>query len=126
MKDNFKAQLTRKINQHVRENQFSGAVLIRRGKTDGGPAIRPSRWLYWNVHIDGLERTHDLSVEREGVFRECVAAVRMAKLLGQAEKAYAQVQEIAVRAIEGSAGAKQLASLQQLLADQARKPAAER
>jgi len=44
--------------------------------------IRPSRWMYWNVHIDGLERTHDLIVEREGVFKECVAAIRMAKILG--------------------------------------------
>jgi MoaA/NifB/PqqE/SkfB family radical SAM enzyme len=44
--------------------------------------IRPTQWLYWNVHIDGLEYTHDLIVEREGVFRECVAAVRMAKILG--------------------------------------------
>jgi len=39
----------------------------------------------------------------------------------QAEKAYAQVQEIAVRAIEGSASAKQLAHLQQLLTEQLRK-----
>ncbi len=51
---------------------------------------------------------------------------RMAKLLGQAEKAYSQVQDIAVRAIEGSANAKQLAHLQQLLADQVRKPPPER
>ena len=32
--------------------------------------------------MDGLEYAHDLVVEREGVFRECVQAVRMAKLLG--------------------------------------------
>jgi MoaA/NifB/PqqE/SkfB family radical SAM enzyme len=38
--------------------------------------------MYWNVHIDGLEYTHDLIVEREGVFKECVEAIRMAKLLG--------------------------------------------
>jgi MoaA/NifB/PqqE/SkfB family radical SAM enzyme len=44
--------------------------------------IGPSRWMYWNVHLDGLERTHDLIVEREGVFKECVAAMRMAKILG--------------------------------------------
>ncbi|MDE3100548.1 MAG: 4Fe-4S cluster-binding domain-containing protein, partial [Verrucomicrobiota bacterium] len=46
------------------------------------PVIRPSRWMYWNVHVDGLEFTHDLIVEREGVFKECVAAIRMAKILG--------------------------------------------
>src|SRR5438093_4347446 len=44
--------------------------------------IGPSQWMYWNVHIDGLEYTHDLIVEREGVFKECVEAIRMAKLLG--------------------------------------------
>jgi len=44
--------------------------------------IRPSEWMYWNVHVDGLEFTHDLIVEREGVFKECVEAIKMAKLLG--------------------------------------------
>ncbi|MGI9114061.1 MAG: DUF3463 domain-containing protein [Chthoniobacterales bacterium] len=44
--------------------------------------IAPSSWMYWNVHLDGLERTHDLIVEREGVFKECVLAIKMAKSLG--------------------------------------------
>ena len=56
---------------------------VRRGpKDDTRPVIAPSRWMYWNVHVDGLERTHDLIVEREGVFKECVLAIRMAKILG--------------------------------------------
>lgn len=55
---------------------------IRKGKSDGRPVIAPTKWAYWNVHIDGLEYTHDLIVEREGVFKECVEAVKMAKLLG--------------------------------------------
>jgi hypothetical protein len=58
------------------------AESIRKGKHDGRPVIKPSKWMYWNVHIDGLEYTHDLIVEREGVFKECVEAIRMAKLLG--------------------------------------------
>jgi MoaA/NifB/PqqE/SkfB family radical SAM enzyme len=58
------------------------AETIRKGKSDGRPVIRPSKWQYWNVHIDGLEYTHDLIVEREGVFKECVEAIKMAKLLG--------------------------------------------
>jgi MoaA/NifB/PqqE/SkfB family radical SAM enzyme len=58
------------------------AEVIRKGKHDGRPVIKPTQWLYWNVHVDGLEYTHDLIVEREGVFKECVEAVRMAKLLG--------------------------------------------
>jgi MoaA/NifB/PqqE/SkfB family radical SAM enzyme len=44
--------------------------------------IRPTQWMYWNVHVDGLEFTHDLIVEREGVFKECVEAIKMAKMLG--------------------------------------------
>ena len=55
---------------------------IRQGKTDGRPVIAPTQWMYWNVHVDGLEYTHDLIVEREGVFKECVEAIKMAKLLG--------------------------------------------
>jgi MoaA/NifB/PqqE/SkfB family radical SAM enzyme len=58
------------------------AETIRKGKTGDRPVIRPTRWLYWNVHVDGLEYTHDLIVEREGVFKECVEAIKMAKLLG--------------------------------------------
>lgn len=60
----------------------SDAAFIRQGNRNGRPVIAPSPWLYWNVHVDGLEYTHDLIVEREGVFKECVAAIRMAKLLG--------------------------------------------
>ncbi len=48
-------------------------------------------------------------------------AEQLSRLVQQAEKAYAQVQEIAVRAIEGSASTKQLANLQQLFAEQVRK-----
>jgi MoaA/NifB/PqqE/SkfB family radical SAM enzyme len=44
--------------------------------------IAPSPWMYWNVHVDGLEYTHDLIVEREGVFKECIAAIKMARILG--------------------------------------------
>ena len=55
---------------------------IRKGKQDARPVISPTKWLYWNVHVDGLEYTHDLIVEREGVFKECVEAIRMAKILG--------------------------------------------
>src|ERR1039457_7276294 len=44
--------------------------------------IRPTQWMYWNVHVDGLEFTHDLIVEREGVFKECVEAIKMAKICG--------------------------------------------
>jgi len=59
------------------------AAVIQQGAKDPDkPTIGPSKWMYWNVHLDGLERTHDLIVEREGVLRECILAIKMAKLLG--------------------------------------------
>src|ERR1700704_6668544 len=59
------------------------AAEIRKGPKDPAkPTIGPSNWMYWNVHLDGLERTHDLIVEREGVFKDCILAIKMAKLLG--------------------------------------------
>ena len=51
---------------------------------------------------------------------------QIARLLAQAEKAYAQVQDIAVKAIEGSSASKSLANLQQMLADQSRRPGPEK
>src|SRR5579864_1316382 len=39
------------------------ADTIRKGKQNDRPAIAPTKWMYWNVHIDGLEYTHDLIVE---------------------------------------------------------------
>jgi len=55
----------------------------RKGPKDAKKSvIAPTQWMYWNVHLDGLERTHDLIVEREGVFKEAVLAMRMAKVLG--------------------------------------------
>src|SRR5260370_7250018 len=38
--------------------------------------------MYWNVHIDGLEYTHDLIVEGEGGLKEWVEGICMAKILG--------------------------------------------
>jgi len=48
------------------------------------------------------------------------------KLTQQAEKSYQQVQDIAVKAIEGSSNFKSFTSLQQWLAEQTRKPAADK
>src|SRR4051812_26603657 len=74
---------------------------IRKGRQDNRPVISPSQWMYWNVHIDGLEYTHDLIVEREGVFKECVEAIKMAKILGfQVATNTTVYKETAVREIE--------------------------
>ncbi|HYJ06379.1 MAG TPA: radical SAM protein, partial [Chthoniobacterales bacterium] len=78
-------ELEAKLQQLVSKGLVSekDAEIIRQGPKDPAkPTIAPSRWMYWNVHLDGLERTHDLIVEREGVFKECILAMKMAKLLG--------------------------------------------
>ena len=51
---------------------------------------------------------------------------QIARLSQQFEKAYNQVQEIAVKSIEGSSNAKAFASLQQLVTEQARKQGQEK
>jgi hopanoid biosynthesis associated radical SAM protein HpnH len=38
--------------------------------------------LIFNVHLDGMEKNHDLAVERDGVFREAIEGVRVAKAAG--------------------------------------------
>lgn len=73
------------LYQLVLENLISqkDAALIRtRRMMVPERVIEPSVWFYWNVHLDGLEDTHDRIVEREGVFKECILAIRMAKALG--------------------------------------------
>src|SRR5919204_2758742 len=44
--------------------------------------FRPSSRMFFNVHLDGLEETHDRAVERPGVFREAVEGIRAAKKAG--------------------------------------------
>src|SRR5271156_5896951 len=44
--------------------------------------FKPTSRLFFNVHLDGLEKTHDICVEREGVFREAIAGIKAAKQAG--------------------------------------------
>jgi hopanoid biosynthesis associated radical SAM protein HpnH len=44
--------------------------------------FRPTSRFFFNVHLDGLEETHDLMVERKGVFRAAVEGIRAAKKAG--------------------------------------------
>ncbi len=37
---------------------------------------------FWNVHLDGMEKTHDICVEREGVFKQAVEGIQIAKQHG--------------------------------------------
>lgn len=76
----WEATLRKLLNEELITEK--DAETIRKGKQNDRPVIGPSQWMYWNVHLDGTEYTHDLIVEREGVFQECVLAIKMAKILG--------------------------------------------
>jgi hopanoid biosynthesis associated radical SAM protein HpnH len=46
------------------------------------PGFRPSTRLFLNVHLDGMEATHDLMVERKGCFNAAVAGIKAAVAAG--------------------------------------------
>lgn len=56
----------------------TNGVLLRR-KFD---LFEPSPYFSFVLHIDGLDERHDLAVNRDGVFDECVLAIREAKAKG--------------------------------------------
>jgi hopanoid biosynthesis associated radical SAM protein HpnH len=44
--------------------------------------FKPSPYLFFSVHLDGLKEVHDRSVSQEGVFERAVSAIRAAKARG--------------------------------------------
>lgn len=44
--------------------------------------FRPTDRMFFNVHLDGLETTHDLAVERDGVFQAAIEGIKAAKNAG--------------------------------------------
>jgi hopanoid biosynthesis associated radical SAM protein HpnH len=44
--------------------------------------FRPTSRFFFNVHLDGLEETHDRAVEREGVFKAAIEGIIAAKHAG--------------------------------------------
>src|SRR3989338_669269 len=44
--------------------------------------LRPSPYLTFSVHLDGLEAEHDRAVDQPGTFKRAVAAIRAAKAKG--------------------------------------------
>ncbi|MGH9775475.1 MAG: adenosyl-hopene transferase HpnH [Candidatus Acidiferrales bacterium] len=44
--------------------------------------FKPTSRFFFNVHLDGLEKTHDLCVERDGVFRDAIEGIKAAKAAG--------------------------------------------
>ncbi|MEZ5351379.1 MAG: adenosyl-hopene transferase HpnH [Bryobacteraceae bacterium] len=63
-------------NRHI--YLCTNGMFLRKKLSDYTPDNR----LFFNVHLDGMEATHDLCVEREGVFREAVEGIRAAKAAG--------------------------------------------
>jgi hopanoid biosynthesis associated radical SAM protein HpnH len=55
----------------------NGMFIARRLKE-----FRPTSRFFFNVHLDGLEETHDRAVERQGVFTAAIAGIRAAKRAG--------------------------------------------
>ena len=44
--------------------------------------FKPDKRFFFNVHLDGMEKTHDLCVERDGVFKEAIEGIKAAKAAG--------------------------------------------
>lgn len=44
--------------------------------------FQPTNQFFFNVHLDGMEQSHDLAVEREGVFAEAIEGIKAAKSAG--------------------------------------------
>jgi hopanoid biosynthesis associated radical SAM protein HpnH len=44
--------------------------------------FQPSSAFFFNVHLDGLRATHDMAVERQGVFDEAIEGIKVAKQAG--------------------------------------------
>ena len=43
---------------------------------------QPSPYFTWSVHLDGLQREHDISVCQDGVYDKAVAAIKLARARG--------------------------------------------
>ncbi len=44
--------------------------------------FKPDKRFFFNVHLDGMEKNHDICVEREGVFNEAIEGIKAAKAAG--------------------------------------------
>jgi hopanoid biosynthesis associated radical SAM protein HpnH len=44
--------------------------------------FRPDSHLIWSIHLDGLEKTHDRMVCKEGVYKTAISAIKLAKEQG--------------------------------------------
>jgi MoaA/NifB/PqqE/SkfB family radical SAM enzyme len=73
----MEARLVKLLAANLVTEKEAEAIRKADDKARAKVTISPSKWMYWNVHVDGLEYTHDLIVEREGVFKECIEAIKL-------------------------------------------------
>lgn len=73
------AQLTRHLVERGKHIYLCTNGMFLRKKVH---EYTPHKQLFFNVHLDGLEKTHDIAVEREGVFREALEGIKVAKAKG--------------------------------------------
>lgn len=72
-------ELTERIIARRKHVYLCTNGLLLEGKLAG---FRPSDRLFLNVHLDGMEASHDRLVGRQGVFATAVSAIRAAKRAG--------------------------------------------
>ena len=72
-------ELTAKILERGKHIYLCTNGMFIRKKLSG---FKPSSSFFFNVHLDGMDKTHDLAVEREGVFQEAVEGIKAAKAAG--------------------------------------------
>lgn len=69
-------ELTAKILERKKAVYLCTNGMFIRKKID---QFKPSNKFFFNVHLDGLRETHDLAVERKGVFDQAIDGIKCAK-----------------------------------------------
>ncbi|OGR87469.1 MAG: hopanoid biosynthesis associated radical SAM protein HpnH [Elusimicrobia bacterium RIFCSPLOWO2_01_FULL_60_11] len=76
------AEIDTIVNGLIQRKKFvylcSNAILLEKNMH----RFTPSPYLIFSIHLDGLEKTHDRMVCREGVFKTAVDAIKSAKAKG--------------------------------------------
>ncbi len=73
------AELTAKILERKKVVYLCTNGMFIRKKID---EFKPSNRFFFNVHLDGLRESHDLAVEREGVYDQAIDGIKVAKAAG--------------------------------------------
>jgi hopanoid biosynthesis associated radical SAM protein HpnH len=72
-------ELIEKVLERGKHIYFcTNALLLEKGLE----SMRPHPNLTLNIHLDGMEETHDRILERKGTFKTAIAAIKKAKSLG--------------------------------------------